>query len=718
MNERRLADLRRNAAHADFAATMEGLRKAAEDALAIDYVIGADEQALWGHYYYCEDGTALAFDWSKRHNHRCPQCGRTYTGQPYDGAWLTHAHHSIGSGLKCLGMMVHITGEDRYALRIRSVLLDYARHYEGYAVHGGIPYNGPGKLYDQTLDESHWIVDLVYAYDSVKDRLKDEEKTRIVEGLFRPCARFLIDYKEPQLHNHAVLITAAIATLGFLLEDEDIHRAGRDGEYGLLDQIERGVLPGGFWYEGVFLYHYFAFYPILAYCLFVEGTEWDLRGHSKLRQMFDFPLDYVLTDGTFPSINDLSSKATLHSYAWCYEVAYGWFGEEKYRDYLRIAYGVDDEHKRAFPGAELKPVRRGTLEALLFGRDLRAPAPSSASASVGGAAEPTMAERAKRNASSSGAGLTKLVNGKGWNLLSKHSPFGGEHDHMDRLGISFTAGSAPLIVDPGTTAYGVPVHYGWFKHTYSHNTVNIDGKDQPPADASLVRYAKEPWGAWLETAVDWKRDDYYVKHKIVLPENMCPWDSAAYEGVEIRRVHALTDELLLDVAKVSVPRSCSVGLNYHVSGRLANDDGWEPTETALSVLSQMWLTDKRRKDWQPGEQLRWNVQGGVLRQAGWCSLAAGSFTALTPDNPPLTQRQSLFLVAETSGEALFANVFSYGAADAAEELSLQVTDAAEAFGESGEAMQRGLLLRIKLGERERAFRLRWSGEGAKLERLG
>jgi hypothetical protein len=67
-------------------------------------------------------------------------------------------------------------------------------------------------------------------------------------------------------------------------------------------------------------------------------------------------------------------------------------------------------------------------------------------------------------------------------------------------------------------------------------------------------------------------------------------------------------------------------------------------------------------------------------------------------------------------EALFANAFSYGATEAAEELSLQVTVAAGACDGSGGTVQGGLLLRVVLGGREWMFRLHWSDEGAKLER--
>lgn len=724
MNAERLAILRRNAGKAEFAEAVADLRAAAERTMAIAYDIGAGEQALWGHYYYCEDGTALTFDWSRRHEHVCPQCGKTYRGPRYDGAWLTHAHHLIGSGLKGLGFMVWIGGEgaQRYAERIRGTLLDYARHYESYAVHGGIPYNGPGKLYDQTLDEAHWIMELIFAYLSVGDHLPEAERTRIMEGLFRPCAAFLIGHKEPQLHNHAVLITAAISMLGFLLGDEEIHSAGRNGEFGLLDQLERGVLPDGFWYEGVFLYHFFAFAPVLSYCLLTEGTSRDLREHPAMRKMFDFPLDYLLADGTFPAVNDLNEvgyKGAMQSYAWCYEVACGWYADDKYREYLRIAYGVNGAHRAAFPDAAFAPVRRGSSEALLYGAGLAGEGVADGEASL--------AARVRSNASSAGSGLTKLVNRNGWTLVSKTSPFGGEHDHMDRLGLSLTArGGAPLFADVGTTAYGVPVHYGWFKHTYAHNTVNIDGKDQPPADARLVRYAEETWGGWLEGAVDWRSGEYYVKDKIALPADMRPWDDAAYRGVAVRRVHALTDDWLLDAVRVDAPRGCRVGLNWHIAGRLADTSGWSATEAQLGDLAQQWLTDKLAM--QPAPRvgtLVWQVQDGLLAQAYWCSHPTNLYAALTPDNPPLTSRQSLIAETETPDAAIvtFVNVFACGGeAKPSGKLRLRVeagaTDAGTAVAAGAGAVDK-LVLTLLADERQTAqFRLVWHETGAQLLRLG
>ncbi|MBO9609262.1 MAG: heparinase II/III family protein [Paenibacillaceae bacterium] len=710
MNAARRDKLRANAQRPELQPALEQLRKRADTGLGIEFPIVAGEQAGWGHYYYCEDGTGLRFDWNDRSRHTCPACGKVYTGEPYDSAWLGAAHGSTCGNLMSMGHMYAISGDNRYAERVVKDLLAYAEHYEGYTIHGDIPYNGPGKLFAQTLDEAQWIMNLAAAYAYVEERLDPKQKRLIADGLLRPCAAFLIGHKERQLHNHAIIITSAIGMLGYLLEDETIHRAGLDGPYGLLDQIDRGVLGDGFWYEGAFGYHFYALHPILKYCQIVEGSPWDLRHHATLKRMFDFPLRYLLTDGSFPSVNDGSRHAMIHSFAWAYEVALEWYGEDLYRQYLRCAYGINDEHRRAFPHGAIVPVSRISLEALLFGGDLRADAADSSMEESG------LARIVRSPSASVSGGLTKLANDRGWNVIVKHGTFGGEHDHMDRLGLSFTAGGTPLVADIGTTAYGIPAHYGWFKHTYSHNTVNIDGKDQPPTDGTLKQLREEPWGAWLESAVDWNGGAYYLQDKIILPPEMCPWDDEAYEQASIRRINALTGDCLIDIVKVVVPNACNVQLNYHVSGTLAQGDEWSHTDKPFGALEATWFGNKRTKRMQPGETLEWAVKDGLLLQGGWCSRDAALYTAETPDNPPSGCRQSLIQQARTDGEVVFVNVFALveaGGNNDREPLSMRVTDRTD--GPNGRA---AFTLDVRLPGRMAHFKFGWSEDEAHFVAIG
>ncbi|MCZ8516580.1 heparinase II/III family protein [Paenibacillus filicis] len=754
MNALRLKKLLHNASDPAYRRAWEQLLRRAQTALAIDYPVSEQERGDWTHYYYCSyDGARLRFDWSRPGLHECPVCVKEWAGEPFDGAWVTLAHSQLGSGMKDLAVYSLVAQDPVAVTRVREVLLAYATYYEGYKVHGNIPYNGPGKLFAQTLDEAHWIIDLCYAYRLIDSHLTDEERHLIQSGLLRPCAAFLISHKEHQLHNHAMLITSAISMLGFLLDDKMIHRAGLEGAYGLLDQLSRGVLDDGMWYEGNFQYHFYGYHSLLQYCILVEGTQWDLLDHPVLKRMFDLPLSYLLPDGTLPNLNDASYAMSVASLAPYYEMAYAWYKDAKYGELLRLAYGRGFDRSASSAATRVRdlqtlemvagetageaaegtandaeaarvlattagpmqyfafePVERSSMEALWFGEEL--------------GREPITDELTKlmtADYTSDISGLTKLVNRSGWHLLVKHSTFGGEHDHMDRLGLSFGVGSVPLFIDPGTTAYGVPAHYGWFKRTYSHNTICLNGKDQPPADGQLLQYRQEPWGDWVETTVNWYGDGYRMKGSIILPKEMCPWDDEVYRGASVRRVNALTDRVLLDIVKVTVPAEREIDLLYHMSGSLEDDGPWQPYDAPVSALSQEWLHGKQSKRHENVESLGWRMKEGRLLQASWCSEPSELITARTPDNPPSGSRQTLIHrvqgTAAAEREVLFIHAFIYegdggtfsvsgttGESEAADGLKLQVKS-----GEGGE-----LLISLSKAKIDETWSLEWIGDKAAL----
>ncbi|NQX59245.1 heparinase II/III domain-containing protein [Paenibacillus qinlingensis] len=647
MDMKRLERLRGNADKPEFQAAMALLRRDAEEAAKITFAIRSHEQGEWMHYYYCdEDGTRLTFQWDEPFLHLCSTCGKERRNEQLDRGWTSIAHSQIGRAVYHIALLYTIEPDAGRLEFVKSYLMAYANHYETYAIHGDIPYNGPGKLFAQTLDEAHWITDLALGFDVIQVHLTRDEITHIRHGLLEPCVRFLIAHKEEQIHNHSVLITSAIAALGLLLHDREIIDAGLAGEYGLHDQLQRGIFEDGLWYEGNVQYHFYAFQSLLHYALIAEGTEWDVWQKKALKAMFDFPLQLILPNGVMPTLNDAGLGHHIGTYAPYYEIAYDIYGEAKYCSLLQTAYGMD-EADPSMQGVNVP--KRDSVYALMFGGDL---------AGQLVAASDSLGVEVRRTRSLPESGLTKLVNKDGWHVIVKHSRFGGEHDHMDRLGLSIMHGDIPVLVDPGTTAYGIPVHYGWFKHTYSHNTVSIDGADQPPQDGRWIQMREEPWGVWLETAVDWLDEDYAMKNRIIMPAELNPWDADAYEGVQIRRINLLAEDHLLDIVHVIVPVPRVVHVTNHFSGRLQGKEDaakWSESEDQLSRLDQQWFNEKRKLV-QDMSAFEYQMKEGTLEQHVWCSQPTTTYTALTPDNPPSGQRTSFITTAAVEQCATFVQL--------------------------------------------------------------
>ncbi|KRE83963.1 hypothetical protein ASG89_12725 [Paenibacillus sp. Soil766] len=651
MDSRRVERLQQNAGSTDFQEAMAQLRQDADEAAKITFAIRAHEQGEWTHYYYCnEDGTRLTFQWHEPFLHRCSTCGKRCEGVVLDGAWTSLAHNAIGRAVYHIALFYAVEPDAARLQFVKSYLMAYADHYNSYAIHGDIPYNGPGKLFAQTLDESHWIMDLALGFDVIKAHLTPDEVAHIRTGLLEPCAHFLIAHKEQQIHNHSVLITSAIASLGLLLNDRSILDAGLLGEYGLHDQLERGIFEDGLWYEGNVQYHFYAFQSLLHYALIAEGTSYDIWRLPALKAMFDFPLQVVLPNGMMPTLNDAGLGHQIGTYAPYYEIAFAIYGEARYASLLQTAYGIAEADPRLI---DVQRSKRDSVYALMYGQDVSMPI----------AEVDSLGEEVQRTRMMPGSGLTKLVNKAGWHVIVKHSRFGGEHDHMDRLGLSVMHSNVPLLIDPGTTAYGVPAHYGWFKHTYAHNTVSIDGADQPPRDGQCIQMHEELWGVWLETAVDWLGEDYMMKDRIILPAELNPWDSDVYRGAQIRRINLLGEDHLLDIVEVTVAVPRVIHWTNHFSGKLLSnneDSQWVASEDQLSRLDQQWFKEKKKLE-QDVTAFDYQMNEGRLEQHVWCSLPTKIYTALTPDNPPSGQRTSFITTASVEKHVIFVQALHYDA---------------------------------------------------------
>ncbi len=101
-----------------------------------------------------------------------------------------------------------------------------------------------------------------------------------------------------------------------------------------------------------------------------------------------------------------------------------------------------------------------------------------------------------------GAGLT-LWRRPAAALLIKHSPWGGEHDHYDRLGLMLWHRNGWLLTDMGTTGYGAKMHYDYYKNSATHNTLCVNQSNQPPANPQVLGWHMDDDSLWLDSEVDW-----------------------------------------------------------------------------------------------------------------------------------------------------------------------------------------------------------------------
>lgn len=541
-----------------FSNTIAALEQTCAEVLALPVQVPASGVGNWFMYYVCPDcSLTLQFDRRKPHAHRCPGCGKIYTGEPYDGSWWGQVNHENAEVAWQLALLWLLTGKAAYAKKATELLLEYAHRYPDYAPHGNIPYNGPGRANAQTLDESIFLRGLARAADLLEDVLTDEQKTLLCRNLWQPGADFLRQNRHNQIHNHEVICDSAIAALGLLLNDSDLLDFAVYQKYGILYQLEHGVQADGRWFEGCFGYQFFALESFIAFEIMARHTPYSQIRHPNYCRMLESVYDYLTPEQNFPLENDWHRNHRGVDELELYEFFYPVFPTDKIATMLNFTY----RHRR-----------RDNLFAFLYGPETLPHA------------QPWIPHNYHDD---SGVSNVVLHGADGRYLELKCGSFGGEHDHYDKLGISYMVAAQPVSVDLGTCSYGAPLHYAYFKNTATHNTVNLGSKNQPPCCGKLLRYEETPDGfVFVDAAADWA-DPGPMPDSFVL----CQWDKNAYKDAWMYRQIAWCDQFYADVFTVDAPGGEPILWSQHFKGVRTPHPKEHPRSSPWAEGALQYLTD-------------------------------------------------------------------------------------------------------------------------------
>ncbi len=508
---------------------VERIVRSADAALATPLKVPA-EAGQWSHHYVCKKCSGrLRFDGTQ---HVCQKCGATYHGWPYDQVVYGQQHGRNLRDAKTLGLAYALTGKEPYAQRARDILVAYGEKYRSYPIHDvrGRKSRSGARLFAQTLDEATTIIGVAWAYDLIYNSpcLSDEDRRKIEDGFLREAAK-VIKRHNAGISNWQSWHNAGIAAVGFCLQDEDLASDALYGRSGLRFQLDHSVLPDGFWYEGTPAYHYYALMAIRWTAEAAHFAGIDFYRDPALKSLFDAPLEYVFPDFEFPAVND-SDVFSIRRWHWFYEVAYARMRDPKYLAIAQVG-------------------RRNSLDALLWGVDALPPAP----------------KLALKSKVFQGLGAAVLRQGSGEEQLYVHldyGPHGGGHGHRDKLAVILFGLGKQLAPDPGRLAYAAPLQRTWYKHTFAHNTVCVDGKDQRATTGKLAFFSAQPGLA------------------VAVAE--C---GSAYPGVVMQRTLALTDSYLIDVFRVAGKRAHTYDWVWHNYGELRPGMATEPRKRALGKSS-------------------------------------------------------------------------------------------------------------------------------------
>lgn len=505
-----------------------------------------DKGGQWIFYYRCPKDNGGLQKISET-EHKCRSCGKIYSDERTNAAYRTVLHGRVNARCYNLALAYALSGDDKFAIPVRDVLLRYADLYPTYQRHdrwgrvGMLAVVG-GRRYCQHLTEGIGMMKSAEGYDLIYNSkaLSDAQRKRIEEGFLLATAREILKYNiwNPGKNNHQTWFNAAYAVAGLVCGDEKLLNEAVNGKKGFHAQLKTSVTADGLWFEGTVAYHFYALQAMERIVEAAARVGWDLTEGTRLKEMFTGPMRLAYPNGQFPAIND-GDYATLRSYRGHYRWAHEKFGDDVFK-----------------PLAEGKADTSGL-----------------------------------RSAALEGAGLVALRKGSGKEaacVMLDYGEHGAHHGHPDKLNLMVYALGREIVPDPGRLTYSVPEHLSWSRQTVAHSTVVIDGKSQEAKEGELLFFEDH--------------DEFAV---------CMATGGQSYPGVEQRRFLLLTEKMLVDALAVVGTREMQLDWILHGIGKLSlsvpSEDHKEPLGKENGYQH---LTDLRKAkgaftyhaDWQQGGQ--------------------------------------------------------------------------------------------------------------------
>ena len=494
-------------------------------------IVEADEQAsgpifipdnggTWTNGYRCPDH-GVFLEMVTLHQHRCPVDQKIWTGEEFDSALATFLHLEAGHQAWIQALAFTLSGDPKYAGRVRDILLGYSQKYPGYPLHdeSGQYYARGGKAFGQTLDEAIWLINLVRAYDLLRGSgmLSLVESAQIEENVLR-LAMHVVEGNDLGIsniqnwHNSAMFLAAL--TLG------DAPTASRvvRGPTGIQEQAMLGIDSDGLWYEGSFGYHFYTFRAMLPMLQAMERIGFDLDV-TRVETMLNMPLRAAFPDGSLAMLNDGSLQTFANNLRNDYEQAIPFWPRADFCGPLN-EYGRGQSYESVIYGVADLPF----LDSVDY--------PAGTNFEDAGVAVLRSGPKADRT--------TATVD---------YGAHGGFHGHYDKLGLSVWHKGKPILIESGAIGYGTLESDGYYTHTLAHNTVVIDGVDQAETEGRLENYDLLGENAWMTVSAD-----------------------DAYPGIELRR-QVLSSEWGHIVDGVSVTAQNPVVIDYvlHSADTITHD---------------------------------------------------------------------------------------------------------------------------------------------------
>ena len=554
----------------------------------------------------------------------------------FSGGYTHERHKKNYLILEKAGALYQITGDEKYAVYVRDMLLAYAKLYPTLPLHPQTRSYARGKLFWQTLNESVWLVSASQAYDCVYDFISPSDRAILEKDLFRPYADFL-SVGSPQffnrVHNHATWGNVAVGMIALVMNDAELLERALNGlkddglapgmrdndgglikkegqKTGFLANVDEPFSPDGYYNEGPY-YQRYAMYPFLVFAQSLENTKPEIKvfeyKNGILLKAVNALLNMTNSAGEFFPLNDGQKGMSIYSRELVSAVNIAYLFGGKNPSLLSIA--------RKQGRVQLD--NAGFAVALGIKNQLEKPFEKK---SINLSDGPDGKQ----------GGLAIIRNKKDddeFALVMKYTSHGSSHGHYDKLSFSFYKNHEEILQDYGLSRFVNIEQKGggnylkenttWAKQTIAHNTI--------------VQNETSHFGGDFDTSSKFASGKYLFDVSNPKVQIISANENNAYPGTTFQRTLALIEEegfekpFLLDIIQLDSKTKNQYDLPFYYFGQIISANFKYESPKSLDTLGKA-----------NGYQHLWKEGSAVLTdenaKISW--LNNGSYYTLTSATQP------------------------------------------------------------------------------------
>jgi oligo-alginate lyase len=494
----------------------------------------------------------------------------------------THDRHKANYMLMFnSGVLYNLTGDIRYALLVKSILIKYAALNPTLKKHPQATSSSPGHIFWQALNDANWLVYTGMAYDLIYNALTSSERKTIEDGAFKPEVDFFTkDLKNwfNLIHNHGVWACAGVGIVGIATNNKDyvdmaLYGTTKDKKSGFIAQMDGLFSPDGYYTEGP----YYVRYAILPYYLFANALQharpalniFSYR-NNILQKALLAGLQQTNIDGSFFPLNDALKEKDYTSNELVTAIDIAWTAYGKDSGLLLVAKKQDR--------VLLNKGGAAIAAAIGTGKNVTTDYPYKSVEYTDGV-------------KGDEGGISLLRNGKSKDLTTliyKYSSHGLSHGHFDKLNLNLYDKGHEILTDYGSVRFiGIEQKYGgrylpenktYASQTIAHNTLVLDEKSHFDGKEDIAEnyHSNKLFSDITHPAV-----------QVVSAE-----ENNAYKDASLKRTVYMLQlpgqgKLMVDIFNVTTASTAQFDLPFHYDGQLINTSfQYKPATSEMQTLGK------------------------------------------------------------------------------------------------------------------------------------